>query len=223
MFSNERSDLKYNVSFTANGLTGHQGDVNGVSCFAETQIRVELAGFGVTSAIEVQVRLRSSSLWTTLGVLLANSGTTLDVSTYDYIRYVVTTVDGIGTVIASGFFIKPSSGGGGGAVTSVNTKIGAVVLVKSDIGLGSVDNTSDVGKPVSTAQATAIGLKQDTIVATTVADYYRGDKTFQALNKTAVGLPNVDNTSDVNKPVSIAQALYFNYGKDIAVTSLLNF
>lgn len=31
----------------------------------------------------------------------------------------------------------------------------------SEIGLGNVDNTSDANKPVSTAQATAIGLKED--------------------------------------------------------------
>jgi hypothetical protein len=43
------------------------------------------------------------------------------------------------------------------------------------------------------------------ITATTSADYYRGDKTFATLNKAAVGLGNVDNTSDANKPVSTAQ------------------
>jgi hypothetical protein len=32
-------------------------------------------------------------------------------------------------------------------------------IVKADVGLGSVDNTSDVGKPVSTAQQTALNLK----------------------------------------------------------------
>jgi hypothetical protein len=42
------------------------------------------------------------------------------------------------------------------------------------------------------------------ITATTSADYYRGDKTFATLNKAAVGLGNVDNTSDANKPVSSA-------------------
>ena len=50
-------------------------------------------------------------------------------------------------------------GGGGGAVDSVNGQTGVVVLTKSDIGLSDVDNTSDINKPVSTAQATAIGLK----------------------------------------------------------------
>jgi len=36
-----------------------------------------------------------------------------------------------------------------------------LVLVKADVGLGSVDNTADTAKPVSIAQAAAIALKQD--------------------------------------------------------------
>jgi hypothetical protein len=51
--------------------------------------------------------------------------------------------------------------GGGGAVTSVNTQTGDVVLTKSDIGLSDVDNTSDADKPVSTATQTALDLKAD--------------------------------------------------------------
>lgn len=39
----------------------------------------------------------------------------------------------------------------GGPVTSVNTHTGVVVLAKSDIGLGSVDNTADSAKSVSSA------------------------------------------------------------------------
>lgn len=35
----------------------------------------------------------------------------------------------------------------------------ALALVKADVGLGSVDNTSDAGKPVSTATQTALDLK----------------------------------------------------------------
>lgn len=45
-----------------------------------------------------------------------------------------------------------------GDVTSVSGRVGAVVLSKSDVGLASVDNTSDIGKPVSTAQAAADAL-----------------------------------------------------------------
>lgn len=75
---------------------------------------------------------------------------------------------------------------------------------KASVGLGSVDNTADSAKPVSTAQATAIAAKENTVAAGTTAQYYRGDKTWVALDKTAVGLANVDNTSDANKPVSTA-------------------
>lgn len=45
--------------------------------------------------------------------------------------------------------------GGNNTVSSVAGKMGAVTLTKSDVGLSNVDNTSDVNKPVSTAQANA--------------------------------------------------------------------
>jgi hypothetical protein len=41
-------------------------------------------------------------------------------------------------------------------VTSVNGEVGPVVLDKADIGLGNVDNTSDLNKPISTATQTAL-------------------------------------------------------------------
>jgi hypothetical protein len=44
-------------------------------------------------------------------------------------------------------------------VTSVSGRTGSVVLTKSDVGLGNVDNTSDLNKPVSTIQQTALDLK----------------------------------------------------------------
>lgn len=53
----------------------------------------------------------------------------------------------------------------GGPVSSVNGKTGgAITLVKADIGLGNVDNTSDLDKPVSTATATAIDSLADATV-----------------------------------------------------------
>lgn len=51
---------------------------------------------------------------------------------------------------------------------------------------------------------TALDGKQATIASGTAAQYYRGDKTWAALDKAAVSLGNVDNTSDANKPVSVA-------------------
>lgn len=45
------------------------------------------------------------------------------------------------------------------AVTSVAGKTGVVTLVKSDVGLDNVDNTSDADKPISTATAAALAEK----------------------------------------------------------------
>lgn len=42
-----------------------------------------------------------------------------------------------------------------GAVSSVNARTGAVILTSADVGLSNANNTSDVDKPVSTAQAAA--------------------------------------------------------------------
>lgn len=41
-------------------------------------------------------------------------------------------------------------------VSTVNGQTGAVVLDKTDIGLGNVDNTSDVNKPMSSATQTYV-------------------------------------------------------------------
>lgn len=46
-------------------------------------------------------------------------------------------------------------------VTSVQGRFGDVVLDQTDVGLPNVDNTSDVNKPVSTAQQAALDLKAD--------------------------------------------------------------
>lgn len=92
------------------------------------------------------------------------------------------------------------------AVTSVNGQTGTIVLGKADIGLPSADNTSDVNKPISSATQAALDAKQATITPGTTEQYYRGDKSWQTLDKSAVGLPNADNTSDADKPVSTAQA-----------------
>ena len=67
-----------------------------------------------------------------------------------------------------------------------------------------VDNTSDADKPISTATQTALDGKEPTVTAGTATQYYRGDKTFQELDKAAVGLDQVDNTSDLDKPISTA-------------------
>lgn len=63
------------------------------------------------------------------------------------------------------------------------------------------------------AQADVTGLptdlagKEPTISAGISTQYWRGDKTWQTLNKAAVGLGNVDNTSDATKNAAVAELL----------------
>lgn len=100
-----------------------------------------------------------------------------------------------------------------GTVTSVAGKTGPVLLVKADVGLGVVDNTADIDKPVSTPQAAA-----------NTADRARANHTgTQPVStitglaavatsglKADVGLGNVDNTADSAKPVSGPQQTALN-------------
>lgn len=62
--------------------------------------------------------------------------------------------------------------------------------------------TSDV-----TGLDAALSGKEPAISEGTTAQYWRGDKTWQTLNKSAVGLGNVDNTSDSTKAVLSAAKL----------------
>lgn len=85
-------------------------------------------------------------------------------------------------------------------------------------GVGLLNNTSDINKPISTAQQTALDLKQDAIAATSTSYYFSGDKTFRSLGTTAVGLAAVDNTSDLAKPISTAQQAALN-GKQATIAT----
>jgi hypothetical protein len=56
-------------------------------------------------------------------------------------------------------FVDAAGAAAAAPVQSVAAKTGAVTLEKADVGLGNVDNTSDLSKPVSTATQTALDLK----------------------------------------------------------------
>jgi len=74
--------------------------------------------------------------------------------------------------------------------------------------LSNVDNTSDANKPVSTSQQTALDLKSNiagpTFTGTVTVPTLSVTTTATGITATMVGLGNVDNTSDANKPVSTA-------------------
>lgn len=132
-------------------------------------------------------------------------------------------------------------------------------LTKSSVGLGNVDNTSDVDKPISTATQVALNDKQDKLSAganITISDTNEisaTDTTYTAganvtisasnvisatdtkytagtniaisesneisvtgLTKASVGLGNVDNTSDADKPISDATQTALDAKQDVA-------
>lgn len=103
---------------------------------------------------------------------------------------------------------------------------------KSDLNLGLVDNTADANKNVlsatklttartingvsfdGTANITiADSTKEPSITAGTVGQYWRGDKSWQTLNASAVGLGNVPNT-DATNPANIIQTSSFRFVTD---------
>jgi hypothetical protein len=63
---------------------------------------------------------------------------------------------------------------------------------------------SNFNTDVDARVVAGIAGKENTIAAGTTSQYWRGDKTWQTLDKSSVGLSNVDNTSDASKPVSSA-------------------
>ena len=71
-------------------------------------------------------------------------------------------------------YIKKSDGGEFivevGPVVSVAGRTGAVAIAKADVGLGSVDNTSDAAKPVSTATQSALDGKAASVHGHAIAD-----------------------------------------------------
>lgn len=80
-------------------------------------------------------------------------------------------------------------------VQSVNGEVGAVVIDKSDLGLGNVDNTSDASKPISTATQTAlnakIGAPAGDLLGTSTSPvtpyaYHQSNKTQAYVNETVI-------------------------------------
>lgn len=73
-------------------------------------------------------------------------------------------------------------------------------ISKSDVGLANVDNTSDMGKPVSTAQNTAILAKMNTPSGNT-NQYMRGDGTLASFPS----IPSAQVNSDWSASSGVAQ------------------
>lgn len=135
--------------------------------------------------------------------------------------------------IEAGAQVNTVTGVKGDSESSYRT--GNINITPTNIGLGNVDNTSDLNKPVSTAQQTALDKKVDKVTGyglskndftdtlknkldgiaegaqvnsitgvkgSSEETYRTGNVSISASN---IGLGNVNNTSDADKPISTAQ------------------
>jgi hypothetical protein len=90
------------------------------------------------------------------------------------------------------------------------------------VGLGNVDNTTDLLKPISTATQTALDTKSSNsdlaLKAPIASPTFTG--TVSGITATMVGLANVDNTTDLLKPISTATLTALNTKEDKTNKSL---
>lgn len=97
---------------------------------------------------------------------------------------------------------------GNASVNSINARSGDVLLSAADVGLGSVDNTSDANKPVSTAQAAADTAARasaiqranhtGTQLASTISDFSASaDARITVQKGTANGIVPLDSLSKI--------------------------
>jgi hypothetical protein len=104
-------------------------------------------------------------------------------------------------------------------------------ITASMVGLGNVNNTSDANKPVSSAQLAALNAKADLTALALKADVTALDAkaplasptftgTVQGITAAMVGLGNVTNTSDADKPLSTAQLAALNAKADLTALAL---
>ncbi len=81
---------------------------------------------------------------------------------------------------------------------------------------GKVKLAGDLAGTADAPTVPGLATKEPTIAAGTLTQYWRGDKSWQTLDKAAVGLANVDNTSDANKPISTATQTALNLKAPLA-------
>jgi baseplate protein BppL len=129
------------------------------------------------------------------------------------------TIAGIKTFSTSPLVPTPTTSNQATNKAYVDSTVSAGSPDASTTTKGIVRLTGDLGGTATAPTVPGLATKEPTITAGTPAQYYRGDKSFQTLDKSTVGLPNVDNTSDINKPVSSAMTTALNLKIDKATAT----
>ena len=98
------------------------------------------------------------------------------------------------------------------AIGDGNSPPGTPAQVKTNLGLNNVDNTSDLNKPVSTAQQDALDLKAD-ITYVDTQDALKSDITTTVTKDSSTGAGMLPVGTTAQRPVSPANG-YVRYNTD---------
>lgn len=102
MINSAGTESKYGLKLTIPNSTGIVGSSDGESVFAETKVRLEILNVGPTFTMDVEGQVKNSPNWYPITTITGAITGTLDISTYDRIRYNVTNADGTGILLAYG-------------------------------------------------------------------------------------------------------------------------
>lgn len=110
--------------------------------------------------------------------------------------------------------------------TILNLDLSGLNLTNDSVGLGNVNNTSDIDKPVSTATQAALDGKEDLIATGTNDQFWRGDKEWQTYGALALqdGETSLPVLSAIGGDAATGSALYArrsDYGSSGVSTFLL--
>lgn len=185
--------------------------------------RIQLAGdLGGTADMPTVIGLANKEDVSNKSIdMLADAQSTIKYPSVKLIKdYVDTQISsggvGVATTIEKGI-VKLSGDleGTADSPTITNSAVIGKVLTGFTPTSGTVMATDNILQAIQKVDGN-VALKENTIAAGTTSQYWRGDKTWQTLDKTVVGLGNVDNTADADKPVSTAVQTALNAKENTA-------
>jgi hypothetical protein len=239
------------AALDAKAATAHQhivSDVTGLQASLDAKAATTHQ-HAIADVTSLQAALDAKALASSLATV-ATTGSYNDLTNQPVIQSLSTTDDL--TEGATNLYFTNARASSAAPVQNVAGKTGAVTLVKADVGLSNVDNTSDANKPISTAVQTAIDGKASSVHTHTASSISDSTATGRSVltatdasaartaigagtsnltigttgttakagdyvpTKADVGLANVDNTSDANKPISTATQAALNLKADSA-------